>query len=1653
MEEKLKKILIKIGVSEENFDFFSNAKLSSFNIDDLENIISIEISNDTDIEYSLYEELVDKFSKYFDDAKVALKILNVTGRCNYFKDYFDMIISKYSDEFPNINSIIQKTSFAGNDLSINAINDIEKNFVEITLNKLSKLLEVYGVNFTFSIFLDDDLRANINESIIDEANEIMNRPFVSYETSKSNSSVSSFPRRRKKEVDDRTIFGNLIKVDEAITKIDSIVGENTDIVIEAKVFGIEEFVPASKAFKILTLKVSDGTDSILAKIFIRDDEIYSSVLKKTKPGTWIKLKGNTKYDEYAGNELVLTVFDIYESDHKEKKLVDDAPVKRVELHAHTMMSQMDGITRLDLDKHTCELVSKCIDLGYKGVAVTDHSGCQAFPIVFELITSYNKGVIKKLKGKKEELENKLAEEESDDQKILINKELDEVVETLKNPPKFKGLYGTELTLVDDTVNIVVRPSDLDLLSSTYVVFDTETTGFNAAGGDQMIEIGGVKIKDGEIIDRFDELINPNRPIPEKITELTNITDEMVKHCDNEENVTKRFLAWVGDLPMVAHNAKFDISFIEMSMKKYSLGEFKNTVIDTLELSRTLDQGFARHSLSALVGRYNVEFDEEGHHRADYDSEATAKVYHKMMLKLVNQNFKKISDLDRLISKDEIHKFGRSFHFNAIALNKIGLKNLFKIISLANTVYLYKTPRILRSKLEELREGLLIGSGCSSSEVFIEARSKDGQELTNIINFYDYVEVQPIEVYDHLIQTSDFKDKEELQALVTKIVSAVKDAGKIIVATGDVHHFSREDKIYREIIVNQKVPGGGRHPLAKKEITSIPSQHFRTTNEMLDDFAFLGKDLAYEIVVENTNKVVDMVEEIEVIIDTGGIPFSPRVKSDDGTSYLDCPRVVTDLVYDKASSWYGDVLPYNIEERIAKELYGDIVYKCYSDRVKEENPNLSKEEFDKEVFKRVHDTIYAGFDKVKEELSKYLKNKWNEEDGEATDEAVSKRLKKELGGIIGGGFDPIYLISQRLVKHSNDDGYLVGSRGSVGSSFVATMMGITEVNPLAAHYRCLKCRNSVFDDEDGNPLGAKYSSGFDLPDFNCPNCGSLMHKDGQDMPFATFLGFNADKVPDIDLNFSDLNQASAHEYTKVLFGVDNVYRAGTIGTVADKTAYGFVLGYYEDKILGLIGEVAKSIDKSIEDMLSVEKKEKANKIAKKFLLLQESIRKEVPSEINAKYDDIVRKVKEYSSVRSAEIERISLGCVGVKRTTGQHPGGIVVVPDYMDVSDFTPFQFPADDPNSAWRTTHFSYHAIDQDLLKLDILGHSDPTQLRMIQDLTKTDILKVPLDDKETMSIFTSTKALGVTNEQILCETGTLGIPEFGTPFTIGMVAETKPKTFAELIKISGLSHGTDVWLGNAQELIKNNIVPFSEVIGCRDDIMVYLMYHGVVPIKAFKIMEFVRKGKASKDPETWKVHKETMKEAGIEDWFIDSCEKIKYMFPKAHAAAYVISAFRIAWYKVHMPVYFYASWLTSKATDVDVEVMMQGYDAIREKIIEIQMKGYDATNKEMGQSESLKVCLEATARGITFAPIDLNKSDATVWGIKDELSIYPPFAAIDGLGDTVAKAIVEERNKRSFTSIEDLQKRAKISQTLLDKMRKMGILNGLDESDQLTLF
>jgi len=1521
MQLKLKKLLTEIKLDENTIKLLENASIEKVIIYDQNKMLNFIIDNDNLIDIEIYDKILNSLKAYFNNIE-DIKLTIIPKEIDYSKisKYYYHIMNNICSEQNKYQVFLDREIIIENQIiKIKTYNKIECTNLISLKEYIITNLKKYG----FNISIDIDLELDGDKELIDRIEKEKEIVTITNDNE---------PKLLKKEPEEQKKPAYRSKKATEVTPIKDVIYEVDNICIEATIFGIDYFESKS-GYKIITIKVTDYSDSMYVKMFTKDDDEYSLIKKLLKEGKWYHFYGKAAMDKYA-NEIVFTTRykDVEEIEAKETTKVEDvSEEKRVELHAHTMMSQMDGLC------DTKKLLKQALNFGHKAIAITDHNGCQSFPEAYHFVTDYNSG-----------------KEEKD---------------------CFKVIYGTELTLIDDEINICKRPIDADLLSTTYCVFDLETTGFNAGGGDSIIEIGAVLIQKGEIIDSFNELVNPGRKLPPKITEVTHITDDMLVDKDNEENAIKRFIAWFKDYPLVAHNAKFDTSFIEMCYKKYNLGEFTNCVIDTLELSRALDSGQARHSLSALVKRYDVEFDEEGHHRADYDAKGTALVLAKMLKKIDNQNIHNINMLNKLISSEEIYKFGRSYHVNILVKNKTGLKNLFKIISLANTKYLYKTPRILRSEIADKREGLLIGAGCYQSEVFDAARTKDAEDLINVINFYDYVEVQPPECYDHLLQTKDFGNKQELLTHLRKIIDNTIDAGKYIVATGDVHHISREDKIYREIIVNQKVPGGGRHPLAKNDITSIPSQHFRTTNEMLDDFNFLGEELAHKIVIEQPNEIAKQVEIIEVIIETGGVPFSPKIEKSVET--------VTELVYTKAASWYGDPLPYDIEERIAKELYGDIVLNTISKNLE------NKGQYTKDLaFQELHKIVLEGFDAIKD----LIRNSIKENESELSDEEIEKKVKKSLGGIIGGGFDVIYLIAQKLVKKSNDDGFLVGSRGSVGSSFVATMMGITEVNSLAAHYRCGKCKHSIFNDEEGNPLGKTYSTGFDLPDKICPKCGEKMIKDGQDMPFATFLGFNADKVPDIDLNFSDLNQAAAHEYTKVLFGVDNVYRAGTIGTVAEKTAYGYVKGYFEDK--GIMNK------------------------------------------------------------RTCEIERLAIGCTGVKRTTGQHPGGIVVIPGYMDVFDFTPFQYPADDPNSAWRTTHFDYHAIDQDVLKLDILGHTDPTQLRMIQDIVGFDVRDVPLDDKATMDIFLSPKPLGVTSEQIMNETGTLGVPEFGTPFTIGMLVDTKPTTFAELIKISGLSHGTDVWLGNAQELIKNNIVPFKDVIGCRDDIMVYLMYRGLEPIKAFKIMEFVRKGKASKDPETWKGHVETMEKAGIEKWFIDSCAKIKYMFPKAHAAAYVISAFRIAYFKVHYPAVYYATYFSTRFEDFDLDVMLRGYEAIKMRMEEIINKGFEASNKEASILETLKLALEATARGFKFGNIDLLKSDAKNFLIgEDGKTLLSPFRSVDGLGGVVAQNIQTEAKKHKFISIEDFQTRCKVSSTLVDKMKTMGVFNDMPETSQLSLF
>ena len=1442
--EELKRFFASINFSYRSE--FDNSSIEKVIFSKKDGTYNVHIIIDKVLDYDIVNTLLECAEKGINGSLtcfITLKYSNVTNEDikMYIEKYLEILVF----EHPSLMGLIGSLSKVENNtlyFDVTSLN--EKNNLEFRIDEINDYLAKYFLpKVEVDVVINDSKKEEIK-------NEIKN----TYEPMK----VEVFKE------DSKILLGT--HRDGEVTEIRNIIGEMKNIILEGYIFGIDaaERKGQKATAYIINLKLSDNTDSFLVKVVRFDEGEYTRIIKGIKEGKWIRIYGNAEMDNYL-KQIVFNAKGIELIDSKDDKITDNAEEKRVELHVHTKMSQMDGVVDAK------GLVKFASSLGHKAVAVTDHNCLQAFPDLYHAVCDMNKGI----------------ENEED---------------------KFKVIYGSELNIVSNTVDLIYNLKPYNLLEQEYVVFDTETTGFTPYV-DQMIEIGAVKIKNGEITDRFDELINPGRKLPEKIIELTNITDDMLLDKDTEENVTKRFIEWVGDLPMVAHNAKFDIGFIEAAYSKYNLGTFENTVIDTMSMARMLYPNWRNHKLSTLVKNLEVPWDESAHHRADYDSEGTAIGFYKMCKQADKMNIETTQKLYDSVDQEDLIKFARPFHMNVLVKNKVGLKNLFKLISYANTKYLFKNaePKLPRQELDKHKEGLLFGSGCINGEIFNEAFTKEDEELAKMMQYYDYIEVQPPECYSYLINSDDnrIRSMADLLGHLTRIIRVAKDAGVKVCATGDVHHLKKEDKIYRDIIIAQKT-NGKLHPLNRSGITP-PDMHFYTTEEMLEAFSFLDKDTAYEIVVTNPNKIAAECEIVEVIIETGGIPFSPKIENSQ--------QIVEDMVYDRAHELYGDELP----------------------------------------------------------------------------ELIQTRIESELKGIIGGGFDVIYLIAQKLVKKSNDDGFLVGSRGSVGSSFVATMMGITEVNPLPSHYRCPKCKHSIFKNDDGEDLAIEYGIGFDLPDKNCPLCNTLMEKDGEDMPFATFLGFNADKVPDIDLNFSDLNQAAAHEYTKVLFGVDNVYRAGTIGTVAEKTAFGFVRGYCE---------------------------------------------------------------KLNISMRNIEIERLSKGCVGVKRTTGQHPGGIVVIPGYMDVFDFTPFQYPAEDIDATWRTTHFDYHAIDQDVLKLDILGHTDPTQLRMLQDMTGIDVKTIPFDDKETMGIFLSPKPLGVTKDQILNETGTLGVPEFGTPFTIGMLRDTKPTTFAELIKISGLSHGTDVWLGNAQELIRQNIVPFKEVIGCRDDIMVYLIQNGIEPLKAFKIMEFVRKGKASKDPDTWAKHVEVMREKEIPEWYIESCHKIKYMFPKAHAAAYVMSAFRIAWFKVHRPAEYYASYFSTRFTDFDLEVMVKGYDAIKQKINEIIAKGYDATNKETSVLETLKLALEATARGFKFGNIDLEKSDGKNYVIADDgITLISPFRTLDGLGDSVAKGIIEAREQKPFYCIEDFQTRGKVNQTTVEKLKTLGVLDGLPESAQLSLF
>ena len=1211
-----------------------------------------------------------------------------------------------------------------------------------------------------------------------------------------------------------------------------ILGEN--VIIEGSIYNIEPREIRGEKY-IVSFDITELSDSTTVKFFVKKSVFDAELSDKIKKGKYLRVQGEVQFDKYT-KEIDIMAKNIMVAAAPPPRM-DDAEEKRVELHLHTQMSSMDGVTPVK------KYIERAIAWGHKAIAITDHGVVQAFPDAMNAI------------GKSD----------------------------------LKVIYGVEAYLIDDLGSVVTMPRGQSL-DDTFVVFDIETTGLSKET-ESITEIGAVKVVDGKIIDRFSTFVNPERPIPAEITKLTGITNEMVADAPVITEILPKFLEFCQDAVLVAHNANFDTGFIRLNAERKCGIEVKNTVLDTLELSRALLPELKKHKLDIVCEQLGVSL--EGHHRAVNDAEATAEVFLKFIDMLVEKEIYKVDDINVFSSQTVNYKKLKAYHAIILAKDYVGLRNLYELISLSHIDYYFRRPRIPKSKLIQHREGLILGSACEAGELYRALLDKKPKQvIEELVNFYDYLEIQPLGNNRFMIESpkvESIHSMEDIIAINKQIVALGEEHNKPVVATCDVHFIDPQDAAFRKII------------MAAEGFADADKQaplYFRTTKEMLKEFTYLGEEKAREIVITNTNKIADMIEKIKPIPDD---TFPPKIEGAD--------EELRQICMDKAISIYGDPLP----------------------------------------------------------------------------PIVQDRLETELNSIISNGYAVLYIIAQKLVWKSVADGYLVGSRGSVGSSFAANMAGITEVNSLPPHYICDHCKYSDFESETVKAFAMEEASGCDMPDKDCPVCGHKLRKDGHDIPFQTFLGFEGDKEPDIDLNFSGDYQQQAHAYTEVLFGKGKVFKAGTIGTLADKTAYGFVKKYFD----------AREI-----------------------------------------------------TPHNAEIQRLTEGCTGVKRTTGQHPGGLMVVPSDHDIHEFCPIQRPANDMNSAVTTTHFDYHSISGRLLKLDLLGHDDPTVIRMLYDLTGVNPQDVPLGDPETMSLFESPKALGVTEEEINCKTGTLGIPEFGTKFVRGMLIDTKPKTFADLLRISGLSHGTDVWLGNAQTLIENGTITLKETISTRDSIMIYLINKGVEKKKSFKIMEKVRKGKGLTEEDI-----ADMKASDVPDWYIESCQKIKYMFPKAHAAAYVMMAFRIAYFKINYPEAYYASYFSVRACDdFDYSCMCQGIDVARDAIREIQAKGQEATAKDKNKQTVLEIVVEFYARGFKFCPIDLYRSDAKNF-LPTEEGLLPPFSSLQGLGVNAAQSIVEGRKDGEFNTLEELKERTSLGRSLIDLLKENGVLDGIPETNQLCLF
>ena len=1232
-----------------------------------------------------------------------------------------------------------------------------------------------------------------------------------------------------------------------------------EITIRGKVISMETREIRNEK-TIIMFAVTDFTDSIMVKMFVRNDQL-ADILGNIKNGAFLKLKGVTTVDRFDSELNIQSVVGIKKISDFTESRVDTAPEKRVELHCHTKMSDMDGVSEAK------DLVKRAHDWGHPAIAITDHGVVQGFT------------------------------------------DANHVIEDLDKDDPFKVIYGVEGYLVDDLTKIAENEKGQDL-EGTYVVFDIETTGFSAVT-DRIIEIGAVKVEDGKITDKFSTFVNPKRPIPFRITELTGITDEMVIGSPDIETILPQFIEFIGDAVLVAHNASFDVGFIEQNCKRQKI-EADFTYVDTVALARVLLPALNRFKLDTVAKALNISL--ENHHRAVDDAGCTAEIFVKFVQMLKERELTTLAKVNEFgdLNPDSIKKLP-TYHVIILARNDIGRVNLYQLVSASHLVYYNRRPRIPKSVLNEHREGLIVGSACEAGELYRALLDgKPDETIAKIVDFYDYLEIQPLGNNAFMVESdkvTSVNSMEDIMDLNRKIVHLGEQFHKPVVGTCDVHFMDPEDEVYRRIIMAGKGFGD-----ADKQAPL----YLRTTEEMLDEFAYLGSEKAYEVVIRNTNLIADMIEKISPVRPD---KCPPVIENSD--------QMLRDICYNKAHSMYGDPLP----------------------------------------------------------------------------EIVHERLERELNSIISNGFAVMYIIAQKLVWKSNEDGYLVGSRGSVGSSFVATMAGITEVNPLVPHYYCSNCHYSDFDSEEVK----KYvgGCGHDMPDKNCPVCGQKLVKDGFDIPFETFLGFKGNKEPDIDLNFSGDYQSKAHKYTEVIFGKGQTFRAGTIAALAEKTAYGYVKNYYEER-----GD---------------------------------------------------RK-------RNCEIDRIVAGCTGIRRSTGQHPGGIVVLPHGEDINSFTPIQHPANDMTTDIITTHFDYHSIDHNLLKLDILGHDDPTMIKTLEELINSDAMDnkydgvnnvfkatdIPLDDPGVMGLFAGTEVLGITPEDIDgCPLGCLGVPEFGTDFVIQMVIDTKPKTLSDLIRISGLSHGTDVWLNNAQTLIEEGKATISTAICTRDDIMTYLINKGVESEESFTIMERVRKGTVAKGKcKEWSQFKKDMLEHDVPEWYIWSCERIKYMFPKAHAAAYVMMAYRIAYCKINYPLAYYAAYFGIRASAFSYELMGQG----KEKLL-YHMKEYkrraelnQLSKKDQDTLKDMKNVLEMYARGFDFLPIDIYKSKASKFQIVGD-KLLPPFNTIDGMGDKAAEAMEIAAKDGPYLSKDDFRQRTKVSKTLVDLMADMGLLGDLPETNQLSLF